>query len=34
MATNGKMHNGVPYQYNINNKKRAITDREGLESDE
>jgi hypothetical protein len=30
----GKTHNGVPYQYNMNNKKRAIVDREGLESDE
>jgi hypothetical protein len=28
------MHSGVPYQYKMNNKKRAITDREGLESDE
>ena len=28
------MCNGVPYQYKMNNKKRAITDREGLKSDE
>jgi hypothetical protein len=30
----GKTHSGVPYQYKMNNKKRAITDREGLASDE
>jgi hypothetical protein len=29
-----KTCNGVPYQYKMNNKKRAITDREDLESDE
>jgi hypothetical protein len=34
METTEKTHNGVPYQYKMNNKKRAITDREGLESDE
>jgi hypothetical protein len=34
METTEKTHNGVPYQYKLNNKKRAITDREGLESDE
>jgi hypothetical protein len=32
MAIAGKMHNGVPYQYNMNNKKRSIADREDLES--
>jgi hypothetical protein len=25
--------NGRPYQYKMNNKKRAIADREGLKSD-
>jgi hypothetical protein len=30
----GKTCNGIPYQYKMNNKKRAITDREGLTSDE
>jgi hypothetical protein len=34
MAKVGKMHSGVPYQYKMNNKKRAIVDRQGLESDE
>jgi hypothetical protein len=34
MLTTGKMRSGVPYQYKMNNKKRAITDREGLASDE
>jgi hypothetical protein len=34
METSGKMHSGVPYQYKMNNKKRVIADREGLESDE
>jgi hypothetical protein len=34
MVKDGKTHSGVPYQYKMNNKKRAITDREGLESDE
>jgi hypothetical protein len=34
MATTGNTHNGLPYQYKMNNKKRAIADREGLESDE
>jgi hypothetical protein len=33
METTGKNHNGVPYQYNMNNRKRFIVDREGLESD-
>jgi hypothetical protein len=28
------MRSGVPYQYKMNNKKRSIADREGLESDE
>jgi hypothetical protein len=34
MATTGKTRSGVPYQYKMNNKKRAIADREGLASDE
>jgi hypothetical protein len=34
METAGRTHSGVPYQYKINNKKRAIATREGLESDE
>jgi hypothetical protein len=34
METIGKTHSGVPYQYNMNNKKRVIVHREGLESDE
>jgi hypothetical protein len=34
METIGKTCSGVPYQYNMNNKKRATIEREGLESDE
>jgi hypothetical protein len=34
METTGKSRSGAPYQYNMNNKKRAIADREGLVSDE
>jgi hypothetical protein len=34
METAGKMCSGAPYQYNMNNKKRAIAQREGLASDE
>jgi hypothetical protein len=34
MTTAGKTCSGVPYQYKMNNKKRAIANREGLESDE
>jgi hypothetical protein len=34
MARVGKTHSGVPYQYRMNNKKRSITEREGLASDE
>ena len=34
MEKAGKTHSGVPYQYNMNNKKRVIDDREGLASDE
>jgi hypothetical protein len=34
MATTGRMCNGVPYQYKMNNKKTAIAAREVLESDE
>jgi hypothetical protein len=34
MATTGKKHSGVPYQYKVNTKKRVIAMREGLVSDE
>jgi hypothetical protein len=34
MKTSGKTRSGVPYQYNMDNKKRTITDREGLASNE
>jgi hypothetical protein len=34
METTGNTCSGLPYQYKINNKKRAIVDREGLASDE
>jgi hypothetical protein len=34
MATVGKMRSGVPYQYKVNTKKRAVVVREGLKSDE
>jgi hypothetical protein len=34
MATVGKMHSGVPYQYKVNTKKRIVAAREGLEIDE
>jgi hypothetical protein len=34
MAIAGRTHSGVPYQYKMNNKKRAIVAREGLTSDE
>jgi hypothetical protein len=34
METTGRTHSGVPYQYNMNTKKRAIAMREGLASDE
>ena len=34
METTGKTRSGVPYQYKMNNKKRAIAKREGLASDE
>jgi hypothetical protein len=30
----GRTHSGVPYQYKMNNKNRAIVVREGLTSDE
>jgi hypothetical protein len=33
MATYGKMHRRVPYQYKVNTKKRFVTAREGLASD-
>jgi hypothetical protein len=34
MEKYGNMCSGVPYQYKMNNKKRSIANREGLESDE
>jgi hypothetical protein len=34
MATTIKMRSGVPYQYKVNTKKRYVTTREGLESNE
>jgi hypothetical protein len=34
METAGRTCSGVPYQYNMNNKKRAIAARDGLVSDE
>jgi hypothetical protein len=34
METTGRTHSGAPYQYKMNNKKRAIATREGLASDE
>jgi hypothetical protein len=33
MATVGKTCSGVPYQYKVNTKKRAVAAREGLASD-
>jgi hypothetical protein len=34
IVTTRKRHSGSPYQYKINNKKRAIIERKGLTSDE
>jgi hypothetical protein len=34
MATTRRTRSGVPYQYKVNTKKRAVAMREGLESDE
>jgi hypothetical protein len=34
METTGRTRSGVPYQYKMNNKKRVVAMREGLESDE
>jgi len=34
MVKDGTTHNGVPYQYKVNTKKRAIAAWEGLESHE
>ena len=34
MGTTEKTCSGLPYQYKMNNKNRAIVAREGLESDE
>jgi hypothetical protein len=33
-VSSGTTRSGVPYQYKVNTKKRVITMREGLESDE
>jgi hypothetical protein len=34
METTGKTRSGEPYQYKMNNKKRDIADKEGLENNE
>jgi hypothetical protein len=34
MEIAGKTHSGLPYQYKLNNKKRVLVTREGMESDE
>jgi hypothetical protein len=34
LASSGTTRSGVPYRYKVNTKKRAITTREGLVSDE
>jgi hypothetical protein len=34
MATTRNMHSGLPYQYKVNTKKRSVSMREGLASDE
>ena len=34
LASLGMTCSGVPYQYKVNTKKRAVSAREGLESDE
>jgi hypothetical protein len=35
MEKDGKTHSGIPYQYKLmNNKKRAIADKESLDTDE
>jgi hypothetical protein len=34
MEKYGKNDSGLPYEYKMDNKKRAIADREGLKSDE
>jgi hypothetical protein len=34
MATVQRMHSGVPYQYNMNTRKRVVAAREVLASDE
>ena len=31
MEIAGRMHSGLPYQYNTNNKKRVVDARKGLE---
>jgi hypothetical protein len=33
-VSSGTTCSGVPYQYKVNTKKRAVAVREGLESDE
>jgi hypothetical protein len=34
MEEDGRIHSGVPYQYNMNTKKRVVAAREGLETDD
>ena len=34
MAIARKTHSGVPYQYNMNTKKKVVVAKEGLASDE
>jgi len=34
LASSGTTCRGVPYQYKVNTKKRAVAEREGLASDE
>jgi hypothetical protein len=34
LASSGMTRSGVPYQYNVNTKKRVVAVREGLASDE
>jgi hypothetical protein len=34
LASSGMTHSGAPYQHKVNTKKRAVSEREGLASDE
>jgi hypothetical protein len=34
LASTGRTHSRLPYQYKVNTKKRAVATREGLVSDE